>query len=271
MFKRNALFINNIKKDRAPMIVSNQRLSILLGRINQPWLKKLLDTTMPHRCVGCGLLSQQPHGLCTSCSSLLPWLARVCEYCAIPLQANSLTPYCGQCLKQRPIFQNSYMLFEYAKPISTYILALKFSQQIHYAELFGELFAQKIQSEWYANKPLPQVIMPVPLHPQRLAQRGYNQAIEIAKPIAKKLQLPLGRHYCQRTKATLAQANIDADQRKDNVKNAFTVKQQLPYQHIAILDDVYTTGCTVTALSKALFKAGIKKIDIWSIARSIVK
>ena len=147
------------------------------------------------------------------------------------------------------------------------ILKLKFNHALLHAHILGHLLAKKIRVEWYINKPLPNRIIPVPLHPIRLKERGFNQAVEIARPIAKHLKLPLNYHIGQRMKHTTAQAVLPARQRQKNMKNAFVVTHDLSNQHIAIIDDVITTGRTIREFASALKSAGAQRIDVWCCAR----
>jgi ComF family protein len=126
--------------------------------------------------------------------------------------------------------------------------------------------AEKVR-RYYQNQNPPDCIIPVPLHPLRLKQRGFNQALEIARPIAKKLKIPIDTTHCLRIVATLPQAAISATARKHNIKNAFIVNPLLKAKHVAIVDDVLTTGSTVTELAQRLKKSGVQKIDIWCCAR----
>jgi ComF family protein len=156
----------------------------------------------------------------------------------------------------------------YLPPITKLIMELKFHHKLVNAEILGQLMAQTLQKRWYYNKSLPDVIIPVPLHTQRLQERGFNQALEIARPISDRLQIPLDTLSCQRARHTTAQATLVAEQRHQNVKNAFVIHQDFTGRTIALLDDVITTGQTVAELSKTLKKAGAKRIDIWAIARA---
>lgn len=115
---------------------------------------------------------------------------------------------------------------------------------------------------------LPQAILPVPLHHKRLQQRGFNQALELVKPMANALNIPLLKAAVIRQKYTHAQSALDYTQRQTNVADAFALTQHLPYQHIAIFDDVITTGATVAALAELLTQSGIKQVEIWSFART---
>ena len=118
------------------------------------------------------------------------------------------------------------------------------------------------------NRPLPECLVPVPLHNDRLATRGYNQALEIARPLKKLLKIPIKFHAIKRVKATLAQTLVKTNERSGNVKNAFQLHQPLPYKYIAIVDDVTTTFSTVSELALEFRRHGVERIDVWCIARA---
>lgn len=147
------------------------------------------------------------------------------------------------------------------------ITGLKFQQKLIYAKLLSELFIQQIQKNYDAES-LPELIIPMPLHRNRLQERGFNQAVEIARLIVKKLRIKIDLKSCRRVRATVAQTTLPAAQRKDNIKNAFYIASNLSAKHIAILDDVVTTGYTVTELAQELRKSGVERIDVWCCART---
>ena len=115
---------------------------------------------------------------------------------------------------------------------------------------------------------LPEYIIPVPLHPKRIRQRGYNQATLLAKPLSKALALPLDKFQVKRTRYTPAQSQLHKKARLKNMKNAFSCKKDLPYQHVAIVDDVMTTGSTLNTLAHCLKQNGVSRVDVWVIART---
>ena len=194
----------------------------------------------------------------------LPRINYGCECCGRELAKNATI--CGECLNHPTPFTHTIAPFHYAEPIDKFIIALKFHGQLLYAKLLGELLAERL-IEYYKNTAEPEIIIPIPLHTQRLKERGFNQALEIAKPIAKKLQLPLERYHCQRVKNTAAQTTLTAKERRHNVKQAFGVNKKLP-EHVAVIDDVITTGSTMTEFCKTLKKSGTIIIDVWCCARS---
>jgi ComF family protein len=130
----------------------------------------------------------------------------------------------------------------------------------------GELLADTIEK---LPNAVPQLIIPMPLHPLRLKERGFNQALELARPIAKRLGIPINNKSCERIRVTQAQSLIPAPQRLHNVENAFRVNENFQATNIAIIDDVITTGHTVNELSKVLRKREVEKITIWCCAKSI--
>lgn len=115
---------------------------------------------------------------------------------------------------------------------------------------------------------MPECIIPVPLHQQRLRERGFNQALELSRIISKQLNIPLNYSLCHRDKATPFQSGLSAKQRKQNLKNAFKVAKNHSYQHVAIFDDVVTTGTTVNELARQLKQSGVRTIEVWAIART---
>jgi ComF family protein len=116
---------------------------------------------------------------------------------------------------------------------------------------------------------MPEAILPVPLHARRLRERGFNQSIELARPASRAFGLPLVRDLVKRSRPTSPQTALDIKQRRQNLRNAFVVDGKIPYSHIAILDDVVTTGSTVNELAKVLRRSGVQTIQVWSIARAV--
>lgn len=226
-------------------------------------LKKIYHWLLPTFCTLCHSTTIYK-AVCDACYQELPWQDGACDRCGLPLLEAQI---CGQCLKTPPFYENTICLFHYQTPIDKFILSLKFAEKLSYAKLLGELMAEKL-ADYYQNHNKPDVIIPVPLHPQRLKERGYNQALEIARPVAKKLKILLEPTYCKRVVATLPQSSTHAKERKRNIKNAFKVNGTLQAKHVAIIDDVITTGSTVNELSKVLKKADVKNIDVWCCART---
>jgi ComF family protein len=230
--------------------------------------QKLSSWLAPHTCILCHYPSGRDQDLCQPCLSELPILPQSCPRCANILTHSASE--CGVCLKKPPLVDKTYVLFLYQTPITKFIMELKFHANLVNARLLGELMTAAIKQQWYVNQPLPDVLIPVPLHAQRLKERGFNQALEISRPIAKALALPLDYHSCSRSKNTAAQARQPAAARQQNLRGAFQINADFSGQHVAILDDVITTGSTLRAFALALKKAGAAQIDLWCCAKSVM-
>ncbi len=170
---------------------------------------------------------------------------------------------CGKCQATPADFQNTYAPFLYQDIMRLLISELKFNHQYKNARLLGQLFTQSFE-----HSPLPQCIIPVPLHKKRYRKRGFNQSVEIAKTIGKELTIPVDTYLCIRHKDTAHQVGLSPKARHKNVKGAFSVTQKNPYTHIAILDDVMTTGSTMREVASVLKKSGVSRIDLWVCARA---
>ena len=212
----------------------------------------------------CG--SQTDKGeLCQACYQSLPSLPKHCPQCAQFIQTNEYR--CGQCLNDPPPFDRTLALFPYEAPIISFIIQLKFHGKLPIARFFCDDFIRRIKSNWYAHSPLPDLILPMPLHRARLRERGFNQALLVAKPIAKALYLPLDITGMKRIKATAAQSGLTARKRRHNIKNAFSCERDYHGLTIALLDDVVTTGSTVSECSRTLKSRGAKEVHIWCCAK----
>jgi ComF family protein len=234
-------------------------------------LQKVEDFCLPAHCVLCQVQCESRLHLCDACRHDLPLLQNQCERCHRQLSAQQ-SGLCGHCLTQPPAYHRCYVFWDYALPMDYFIKQLKFSHQLHYAQMLGRLFSEKIVSS-YAQDQLPQAIIPMPLHRQRLRERGFNQTLEIAKPVSRALAIPLLKNSCQRIRATRPQAQLPARARKKNLQQVFRIIDLPPeINHVAILDDVITTGHTANALAAAFSKVA-KRIDVWccaSTAKSVL-
>lgn len=217
-------------------------------------------------CILCSSRTKTHFGLCKPCENDLPKIGKHCETCALPLNSNT-HEICGQCLKQKPHFDRIITPYYYQEPLVQIIKIFKFNQRPPLANLLANFLIAELQ-HFYRTNPLPEIIIPVPLHPKRLWTRGYNQTVEIAKPIAKKFAIPLNHQVCTRIKNTPPQHQLKAKQRRNNLKNAFFIDKSIQGSHIALVDDIVTTGSTVNEISKLLKKYGCKHISVWCCART---
>lgn len=221
-----------------------------------------------YRCIFCDTLSRRKLDLCYPCEQELPFLRNCCTRCASPLPDG--VSCCGSCLRDFPAAVRTTVLFSYEPPIDQLIMSLKFQNNLVNAKIIGELLANHLIIQ-YQKEVKPQVIIPMPLHYQRLRERGYNQALELSRPIAKKLILPIDAFSVIRPKNTLPQAQLSIRERHQNIKHAFCTTRFFQYSHVAVVDDVITTGNTILELCRALVLAGAKKIDVWCCAKSLFK
>lgn len=214
----------------------------------------------PPRCLACGDSGLPGRDLCAACHAELPRQRHACLRCALPLPQPG---ECGACLQQPPPLDAAYAAFDYAFPLDYLLPRLKFHRDF----AAGRVLAQ-CMADHFSALPRPDMLLPVPLHRARLRQRGYDQALELARPLAKALVLPLRTDLLQRRKATDAQSRLDAAARQRNLRDAFHVHPTaaLP-AHVALVDDVMTTGATLFAAAAALRKAGAVRVDAWVCAR----
>ncbi len=214
-------------------------------------------------CVLCGARGRAPFCLCGGCLDELPFITHGCQTCGIPLVKN--TTHCGACITNPPPVTYCISLLHYQEPVDYLIKRMKYHNQLPIADSLGKLLIDKLQ---HSPEPLPELIIPVPLHPYRLQQRGYNQAAEIAHPISRAFNIPISIKDCARTRNTVPQFDLPSNQRSKNMRNAFTMTRPILAKHVAIIDDIMTTGSTAWALSHTLLKANVKRVDIWVCART---
>jgi len=230
-------------------------------------IKRLINFLFPATCFLCQEPAHRALDLCHACEQDLPSITIACQRCRQPVAASQQT-LCGRCLTEPPPYHACYVFWDYQTPMNYLIKQLKFSGQLCVARLLGELLAAKLRVA-YANKPLPECLIPVPLHTSRLRQRGFNQALVIAKTISRALAIPLDYQSCTRHRATTTQSELPAKNRLQNVKNAFSLNKPISYRHIALVDDVITTGHTLAEFSK-LLQPYVQQIDIWCCARTVL-
>ncbi|MCA1798490.1 MAG: ComF family protein [Xanthomonadaceae bacterium] len=183
------------------------------------------------------------------------------------MPALSLDPgECGPCLRRPPPQSATVAAFAYAFPVDRLLLKLKFGNSLPPGRVLGELLAIAVRST-APTLECPEAIVPVPLHPKRLRERGYNQALELARPVARALRIPVLR-ACRRTRNTPPQSTLAGPERRRNLKDAFVAEPQVAGLHLAVVDDVYTTGNTIAAVTRALYRAGAASVVAWCVARA---
>lgn len=215
---------------------------------------------LPHTCVLCGAYaSTQP--LCTNCSADLPLSpTAACPVCALSALDGKV---CGACLKEPPAFDLTLAAFSYGFPIDRLLHAFKYAGDLSLVGILAEPLARLA-----AEQPKPDLLLPMPLHPVRLRERGFNQSLEIAKPISRWLDIPLSTDACRRMRDTPTQAGLKWRERRRNVRGAFACDLDLNGKKVAVLDDVMTTGATLNEISRILKSRGASEVSAWVIART---
>lgn len=227
----------------------------------------IIQRILPQQCLLCQGRCQHndSFGLCRGCLKDLPWNTSACQRCAIPLPVSLNEQLCGQCLSHSPPFHSSHAAWRYAAPMDYLVQQIKFHDNLACARTLGELLAHSLQA---CVTDMPEVLIPVPLHTQRLRERGFNQALEIARPISRLLSIPIDSKSCQRIKPTGPQSELPLSERHANIRNAFVVRSTLQVRHVGIVDDVMTSGHTVSTLAKELLKQGVEQVSVWCCART---
>lgn len=215
----------------------------------------------PRPCLLCGGKTTVQH-LCGGCLDDLPWHTQAhCPQCATPTPGGQV---CGACLKRPPAFDRTVAALAYAFPLDRLIPRLKYHGRLAVAPALGECLAQAA-----ADQPQPDRLIAMPLHATRIRERGFNHATEIAREVAKQLKLPLDTASCQRIRDTPPQMGLKHDARRRNVRGAFTCSGKIEGQHIALVDDVMTTGTSLDELAATLKRAGAREVTCWVVARTL--
>lgn len=223
---------------------------------------------VPRHCLFCLEKTLGHSDLCQSCIDSLALNHNCCQRCATPMEQTLKRDIylCGNCLSHHYHYDRVYSPYLYSEAISYLIRKFKYQKKVHYAKVLATLFIQ--QAEYLHDFQQPQAIIPIPMHNKRLRQRGYNQALELSRSLASRYRLPLLYSSLVRTRHTSLQAGLIATERQKNVQQAFAIKKLIGYEHIALVDDVMTTGSTANEVAKVLKKSGIKRVDVWTIARA---
>jgi ComF family protein len=206
--------------------------------------------------------------VCTVCEIELPWLGDHCLTCALPLPAPGLT--CGHCLKQPPAFEQVIAPWIYSFPVDSLITRFKHNAKWPFGRLLAELLAQYLQHRFEDDLQRPDALIPVPLANRRLRQRGFNQAAMLAHWLSTSLDIPCDERLLLRTQDTDAQQALNAEARRKNLRNAFALAPGavVKGRHLALVDDVLTTGATAQALARLLMDAGAARVDVYCLART---
>lgn len=227
--------------------------------------RKFAQFNLPQACLLCGA-RVAGRMLCAGCAEDMPHLPRKrCPQCALPTHDGAL---CGHCLKHPPAFQQTVAVFAYAFPLDALVRHCKYGGDLAVADWFADSLALEF-SQARANRPPPDLILPMPLHDMRLSERGFNQAGEIARRLAPVLGIPWFAEGCRRIRNTPPQAGLDLKARRRNLRGAFQCDLDLTGKRVALLDDVMTSGASLDELAMTARKAGATEVSAWVVARTL--
>jgi ComF family protein len=220
---------------------------------------RIAHAALPQHCLLCNATASiQP--LCNACYAELPWLpAARCPQCALPTHQGQL---CGACLSQPPRFDATTAAFVYDWPLAPLIHHYKYGGNLALARFFARALATRITGA-------VDLVVPMPLAPMRLRERGFNQALEIARAISRATGVALAATACRRVRDSAPQATLPWRERAKNIRGAFVCDTDLKGKRVAIVDDVMTTGATLNELARNLRQAGAIEIQGWVVARTL--
>ncbi len=245
------------------------------------WLRKVLTrlpALIPSSCAVCGLRAQ--HVLCNPCRDQFFYAEAIrCACCALPLSfaPDAVTaPVCGACLSDPPAFDATIVAADYQAPVDQLVLGLKFGARLALAPLCGALLRDAVlasQGTLHFAQSLPTCLIPVPLSPSRLQQRGFNQSLEIARPLARHLGVPVLARSMERVRDTRPQSALPVNARRKNMRDAFIVRAEsvalVTGRHVGVVDDVMTTGETLQELATTLKRFGATRVTNLVFARTL--
>jgi ComF family protein len=216
---------------------------------------------LPQTCLLCGT---RVNGqlLCHGCAADLPRLSdERCPQCALPSPGGSV---CGVCLRHPPAFEHTVAVYAYAFPLDALVRHCKYDGALGVTDWFANRLFEALD-----GKTRPELILPMPLHAARLAERGFNQAVEITRRLAPRLGIPWSPEGCQRIRDTPPQAGLDLKARRANLRDAFRCDLDLTGKHVALVDDVMTSGTSLDELAKVIRAAGAAAVSAWVLARTL--
>lgn len=219
-----------------------------------------LTRLLPQDCFVCGQASGE-RLLCAACETDLPHLAGPrCPVCALPTAAGAV---CGACQSAPPHFDATMAAFRYAFPVEHLVQGLKYRHRLPLAGWLADALAARIDPAGLDG------IIPLPLSALRMRERGFNQAQEIARPLARRLGLPLVSDACFRVHDGAPQASLPWKERQANIRHAFECRADLAGKRVAVVDDVMTTGATLNEFARTLKLHGAVRVENWVAARTL--
>lgn len=210
----------------------------------------------------CALCGGRAHErlVCAGCAADLPWLRECCARCAQPLPGGGT---CGRCLRRPPAFDGATAAFEYRFPIDRLVQRFKFCGDLAVGRWIGERLAERVRGPG-----TPGVLVAPPLSPRALRERGFNQAVELAKSVGRALDVRVEVAALRKVRETAPQRTLGRRLRASNLRGAFACGLDVRGAHVAIVDDVITTGATADCVARVLRDAGAASVRLWAAARA---
>jgi ComF family protein len=230
-------------------------------------LEGLAGWLVPPRCVLCEGRGQRPTlDLCVPCQSELPGQSGTCPRCALrPVPADGYSE-CSACRADPPPYDRCHAPYRYEAPLDGLIHELKYDGHLAVARVLGTLLGRSVRSQGLQHE--VEVLLPVPLHPAKLAERGFNQSLEIARWVSRETARPCEWRALRRLRRTRPQVGLALEARLANLHGAFAVTGGVQGRRIAVIDDVMTTGSTLRECAWVLRRAGAASVDVWCVART---
>lgn len=234
-------------------------------------LARTLNVLFPPQCLGCDVLVPTHGTLCVGCWEKIRFITEpMCACCGLPFEyAIGDGALCGECLREHPPFSRARSAFVYDEHSKSLILKFKYNDQLYLSSVYNTWLA-KAGADLIAASDL---IVPVPLHWRRFVGRRYNQAALLAQSLAKKTRLPVQENVLMRKRATTQQTGLSRKQRQDNVRGAFAVnprhKAAIQGKSVLLIDDVFTTGATLSTCAEVLLKGGAGNVNVLTLARTV--
>jgi ComF family protein len=250
---KNLRYIMSFESSAITRHLSNWR-RLLLNNCMQ-----LTRAALPQHCVLC-LAASANQPVCAACHAALPWLpAASCPQCALPTHQGRI---CGACLSDPPRFDAVAAAFIYDWPLAPLIHDYKYAGNLALARFFANALTARIIAT-------ADLIVPMPLAPARLRERGFNQALEIARDVSRATGIRLATDACRRVLDSAPQATLPWQERAKNIRGAFVCDMDMSGLRVAVIDDVLTTGATLNELARNLRKRGAIGIQGWVVARTL--
>lgn len=262
------------------MVYDNRFAAGQVRQFGPDLLMRLQQLILPPRCIACGDPANRHSpgpgfslcpiiDLCSRCQAQLPMNLPACHRCALPLSGTRSGVICGRCLQHPPPYEASWCAFEYTYPVTHLVCRLKYGGALAPSRVLGGLLGDYLRV--HHAGPWPECFIPVPLHALRYQSRGYNQVIELGRCLEQALGIHMRCDLVVRARYTPEQAGLSRRARRKNLHRAFVTTDVALPRHIAVLDDVVTTGSTLNELVKTLKKGGAQHVEVWGLARAAIR